>query len=131
MDDIEKIREKKMKEMMEKMTKKEPVLDKPVEVNEENFREVLSNNSLVVMDCWAPWCAPCRMIAPIIDELAKEYAGKVVFAKLNTDENPKVAAQFYITAIPTLLIFKDGKLVDQMVGAHPKQNIVAKINQYM
>ncbi len=130
MDELEKIREKKLKEMMEKMTKKETP-DKPVEVNESNFNEVIEKNDLVVVDCWAPWCAPCRMIAPIIDELAREYAGKVVFAKLNTDENPRIAGKFYITAIPTLLFFKKGKLVDQMIGAHPKQNIVAKIKEYM
>jgi len=77
----------------------------------------------VVVDFWAEWCMPCRMIAPVVEELAKEYAGKVVFGKLNTDENPTIAARYGISAIPTMIFFKKGKPVDQIVGAMPKSEL--------
>jgi len=79
----------------------------------------------VLMDCWAPWCGPCRMIAPILDQLAAESGGRYQIVKLNVDENPQTSAQFQIRSIPTLLIFKHGKMVDQIVGAVPKQTIAA------
>ncbi len=124
MDELEKIRKKKLMELMEKMTKpKEEVVDHPIKVDAKNFDEVISKYENVVVDFWAEWCMPCRMIAPIIDQLAKEYAGKVVFAKLNTDENPQVAARFGITGIPTLIFFKNGKPVDKIIGAYPKGEI--------
>jgi thioredoxin len=75
------------------------------------------------VDCWAPWCGPCRMVAPIMDQLASEYAGRVKIAKLNTDENPLTASQYGIQSIPTLLFFKDGTLVNKLVGALPKSEI--------
>jgi thioredoxin 2 len=99
-------------------------LDHPVEVTDQTFqREVLSFPGSVVLDCWAPWCGPCRMVAPIIDQLAKEYAGRIKFAKLNTDENQRTAGQFSIQSIPTLLFFKGGKMVNRQVGALPKGEI--------
>ncbi len=85
--------------------------------------EVVKSSIPVLIDFWAPWCGPCRMLAPIIDELAKEYDGKVKVAKINTDENPAVAAKYKISAIPTLLIFRGGQVVDQLVGVHPKPEI--------
>jgi len=116
MDELEKIRMKKMKELMDKMLK-------PIEVDETNFEEVIFKYENVVVDFWAEWCGPCRMIAPIIDELAREYAGKVVFAKLNVDESESIAVEYGISAIPTLMFFKRGKPVDMMVGVHPKSEI--------
>jgi len=116
MDELEKIRMKKMKELMDKMLK-------PIEVDETSFKEVILKYDNVVVDFWAEWCGPCRMIAPIIDELAKEYAGKVVFAKLNVDEAENIAIEYGISAIPTLIFFKKGKPVDMMVGVHPKSEI--------
>src|SRR6185295_11049069 len=78
----------------------------------------------VVVDCWAPWCPPCRAMSPIIDELAAKWAGKVTFGKLNTDENQETAARFAITSIPTLLIFRDGEFADQVVGLPPKAQLI-------
>lgn len=99
-------------------------LDRPVEVTDQTFqKEVLAFPGAVVLDCWAPWCGPCRMVAPVIDQLAKEYAGRIKFAKLNTDENQRTAGQFSIQSIPTLLFFKGGKLVNRQVGALPKGEI--------
>lgn len=91
-------------------------------------RQVLEERDRpVLVDCWAPWCGPCRMIAPALEQLAAESAGRYLIAKLNTDENPRTAAQYRINSIPTLLLFKDGQLVDQLVGVQPKQTIAARL----
>lgn len=104
---------------------------KPLVVTDDSFqREVLSARGLVLVDCWAPWCGPCRMVGPIMDQLAAESNGRYRIAKLNVDENPRTAAQFQIHSIPTMLIFKDGKLVEQLIGAQPKPAIAAKLLAY-
>ncbi len=90
--------------------------------------EVIQGKGLVMVDFWAVWCGPCRMIAPAVEELAKEYAGKVKVAKLNTDENPDIASRYKIMGIPTIMFFKDGQKVDQVVGAVPKPQLKAKID---
>ncbi|MSQ25952.1 MAG: thioredoxin [Dehalococcoidia bacterium] len=103
-------------------------MGKPVEVNDTNFdQQVLKSSIPVVVDFWAVWCGPCRMIAPIVEELANEYEGRVQFAKLNVDDNPRVSTQFGIRSIPTLLVFKDGKPVDQIVGAVPRREVVKRV----
>jgi thioredoxin 2 len=97
---------------------------RPVEVTDSTFsREILSAPGSVLVDCWAPWCGPCRTIAPILDELASKYAGGVRIAKLNIDENPLTASRYDVLNIPTLLLFKDGSLVNTLVGALPKETI--------
>ena len=103
---------------------------KPQTVTDATFgQEVIAASSSlpVLVDCWAAWCGPCRTIAPALDQLAAESAGRYKIAKLNVDENPRTSAQFSIRSIPTLLIFKHGKLVDQIVGAHPKQAIAERL----
>jgi len=128
LDELEQIREKKMRELKEEMST--PRIDKPIVVSDRNFDQTTKSYPLLVVDCWAAWCAPCRAIAPIVDELAKEYSGKVVFGKLNVDENPETTQRFGVMAIPTLLVMKDGQEVDRVVGVIPKNRIEAKVNAY-
>jgi len=134
-EELERIRERKLRQMMEKMRETEKkgksALNKPIDVTDATFNEIINGHSLVVVDCWAPWCGPCQIVAPIIEELAGDYAGKILFGKLNVDENPETAMQFQVMGIPTLLVFKNGKLVDRIVGAMPKQVLEQKITRYL
>lgn len=98
-----------------------------LEITDSNFQEILVEGKPVVMDFWAPWCGPCKMVGPIIDELATEYEGKVIIGKCDVDENGDVAAEYGIRNIPTVLFFKNGELVDKQVGSAPKSAYVAKI----
>lgn len=97
--------------------------DNVIVITQDSLDEVKSNNPKLVVDCWAAWCGPCRMLAPIIEKLASDNAGKVAFGKLNVDESPKTTQQFKIMAIPTILFFKDGQMVDQLVGLVPREEI--------
>jgi len=99
-----------------------------LEVTDANFEELVNAGKPMVLDFWAEWCGPCRMVSPIIDELATEYEGKVTIGKMDVDNNNDVVAQFGIRNIPTILFFKDGKLVDKQVGAAQKSAFVAKID---
>lgn len=102
---------------------------KPINITDQTFeREVLQTiGRPVLVDCWAPWCPPCRAIAPVLEQLAAESNGGYRIAKVNVDENPQISSRFQIQSIPTMLIFKDGKLVDRLIGAHPKQTIAERL----
>jgi thioredoxin 2 len=100
------------------------LFDHPVTVTDQTFSSaVLSSTYPVVVDCWAPWCGPCHMVSPILDQLASQYIGRIKVAKLNVDENPMTASHYSTQSIPMLLFFKEGKLVDRLVGARPKAEI--------
>lgn len=101
-------------------------------VTDSSFpNEVLESSVPVLVDFWAPWCGPCRMVAPVVDEIAEQYEGQIKVVKLNTDENPQVASQYGIRSIPTLMIFKDGQRVDMVVGAVPKTTLANTLEKYL
>ena len=105
-----------------------------IDVNESDFNDLVieaSINKLIVVDFWAPWCGPCRMVAPIVEEISKDFEGKIKVFKLNTDENPNVASQYGIRSIPTLMIFKGGQKVDTVVGAVPKATLSGTISKHL
>jgi len=131
-EELERLRLKKMKELLKKLVgREESNTNKPVELTDQDFRSFVKSGGLVVVDFWAPWCPPCRYLAPIIKELAREYAGRIKFGKLNVDKNPKTARRYGIRAIPTLLVFKNGSLVDRIVGAMPKEMLEAKLKKHL
>lgn len=102
-------------------------MGKTLELTDANFDEVVNTDKPVLVDFWAEWCGPCKMIGPVVEELAGEYEGKAVIAKLNVDENPDITARYGIRSIPTLLVFKNGQIVDKQVGAVPKSVLASKI----
>jgi len=103
-----------------------------LQVTDSSFKQdVLESDIPVLVDFWAPWCGPCRMVAPVVDEIAQQYEGKVKVVKLNTDENPQVASQYGIRSIPTLMIFKGGQRVDMVVGAVPKTTLSNTLEKYI
>jgi len=129
-EELRLIKEKKLKELKRMKEKKQDMNTKPIPVTDSNFTEIVNKHQLALIDCWAPWCGPCVVIAPIIEGLAKEYAGKVLFGKLNVDENRKTAERFQIFGIPTLLIIKNGKEADRIVGLVPKDQIEARLKKH-
>lgn len=130
-DDFEEelIKARIFQKMMETTRRLQTFPDRPVNLSDAEFEAFVKKYDRVVVDCWAEWCQPCRMIAPIIEELAKEYRGEVAFGKLNVDENRSTAMKYGIMSIPTILIFKDGELVDRVVGALPKPLLEVRIRK--
>jgi thioredoxin 1 len=135
-DELNRIMARKMKDFGVQSTRNTPNTNKalitsPITLTDANFEEATRKYPLLVVDFWAPWCGPCRMVSPVIEELADELAGKVVFGKLNVDENPIVSNKFGIRSIPTLAIFKNGRAIDGIVGAASKSGIISKISTYV
>jgi thioredoxin 1 len=136
MDELQRIKQKRLREMMRKMGSKPddstdgwPTM--PIELADGTFSEVIRKYPLVVVDCWAEWCAPCRMVGPVVEELARDYRGRIVFGKLNVDSNVRTAQQYGIMSIPTLLVFKNGQLANQLVGAMPRYMLEPQITMYL
>lgn len=102
-------------------------MGKAVEITDANFAEIINANQTVMIDFWATWCGPCQMIKPIVEEMAGDFEGKAIIGKIDVDENPQVSAQFGIRSIPTLLFFKNGELVDKVVGAASKTALTSKL----
>jgi thioredoxin 1 len=112
--------------------KEQWIMTKPADVTDQNFEsEVINADVPTLVDFWAPWCGPCRMVAPIVEELAGEYEGRVKFVKLNTDENPAVSGRYGIRSIPTLLVFKDGEVKGQIVGFRPKSELKNRLDSVL
>jgi thioredoxin 1 len=127
-NELKRIRERKMAELKEK---KQEMSSKPVHVTDSNFKETTEKSSLALIDFWASWCNPCLALAPTIEEISKEYAGKVLIGKLNVDENPSTAECFQVFSIPTILIMKNGEEVDRIVGCVPKKHIETALNKHL
>jgi thioredoxin 1 len=106
-------------------------MSKTLEITDSNFEEVTKTNQPVLIDFWAEWCGPCKMIGPVVEELANEYDGKAVVGKVNVDENPSISAQFGIRSIPTLLVIKDGEIVEKQIGAVPKATLSGKLDAHV
>ena len=129
--EMQSIRERRLVEMMRRTRAQiqtaEKYDGKPIILSDATFSSEISKYPLMVVDFWAAWCGPCRMIAPIVEQLAKEYSGRIAFGKLNVDENPLTSNEFQVQSIPTLLIFRDGQPVDGIIGAAPKYQIESKL----
>jgi thioredoxin len=136
--ELERINKRKYEELLMESKKKMHVEElgpkasgKPILLTDANFSSETSKHPVMVVDFWAPWCGPCRMVGPIVEQLASEYAGKVAFGKLNVDENPMVAGSFRVQSIPTMIVFRHGKPVDGLLGAVPKPRIEAMFKPYL
>ena len=131
-NELEQIRLRKIQAMLDATKKGQtPVAKQPIILTDSNFSGAVSANELLVVDFWAPWCGPCRMVGPIIEALSAEYTGKAAFGKMNVDENQVVPSSFGIMSIPTIIIFNHGKEVERLVGAYPKAHIEAMIKRYL
>jgi thioredoxin 1 len=131
-NELEKIKLRKIEAMLNATVKGQVQSgNKPIVLTDNNFSATVTANELLVVDFWAPWCGPCRMVGPIIEQLANEYAGKAAFGKMNVDENQVVASNYGIMSIPTIVVFHRGQAVETVIGAYPKQHIEAVFRRYM
>lgn len=129
--ELEQIKLRRIQAMLDQADNPKQVNTHPLTITDMNFQETIEANSLVVVDFWAPWCGPCRMVGPVIEQLAKEYAGKVTFGKMNVDENQRVPNSFSVMSIPTIVVFHHGQAVLRIVGAYPKAEIEATFKRYI
>jgi thioredoxin len=129
--ELKRIKERKMQEFMAQKREKAASNSGPVHVTDADFDKVTHEHPLAIIDCWAPWCGPCRSIAPTIEEIAREFGGKVFVGKLNVDENPKTSGSYQVQSIPTLLIMKNGCEVDRIIGLCPKEQITGKLMKHL
>jgi thioredoxin 1 len=123
-DELQRLREERLEDLAARL---QGTRGGVIEVVDDTFKDTLEKHPFLVIDVWAEWCGPCRMVAPVIEDLAREFAGRVTFGKCNVDLNPGIATSFSITAIPTLLFFANGMLVDRVVGALPRESIRSRI----
>ena len=132
-DELEAIKHKKLAELQKQAATKAMMssITEPIVLTDSNFASEVTKYPIMLVDFWAPWCGPCRMVSPIIEQLSREYSGRVAFGKVNVDENQRIAASFGIQSIPTLMIFKGGKAVDVIIGAMPKPQIEMKLKQQL
>ncbi len=127
-EELDKIRERKIREMQEKLNETNRRKGVSI-VDETGFSAAIADNPALVIDFWAEWCGPCRMVGPIIEELAEEFAGRIAFAKCNTDENNRLAGRLGISVIPTILCFAHGRPVDRIIGAYPRDALRRRIEK--
>ncbi|MDG6914379.1 MAG: thioredoxin [Nitrososphaerota archaeon] len=135
-EELERLNKRKLEDLVQRKTRLEeersaPPAAQPMQLTDSTFGSEVARHQLMVVDFWAPWCGPCRMVGPVIEQLAREYSGRVAFGKLNVDENPMVSQTFGIQSIPTILFFKDGKAIDGVLGAVPKAYIENKLAPYL
>jgi len=132
-DELEAIKHKKLAELQKEAATKAMMssITEPIVLTDSNFASEVTKYPIMLVDFWAPWCGPCRMVSPIVEQLSREYSGRVAFGKVNVDENQRIAASFGIQSIPTLMIFKGGKAVDVIIGAMPKAQIEMKLKQQL
>ena len=134
-EELERIMQRKMNEFSLRTKRDDHVegnmSSAPITLTDQNFNEMVNKYPLLIVDFWAPWCGPCRMVSPVIAELSQELAGKAIFGRLNVDENPMIASTFGIQSIPTIAIFKDGKAVDGIIGAASKSHIMSKLSTHI
>ena len=126
--ELERVRQKKVAELREKSQEMD---NKPVHITDSSFKEITCKHALTLVDFWAAWCGPCQSLAPTIEELAKEYAGRILVGKLNVDENPQTAECFQVFSIPTMLIMKNGEEIDRIVGCVQKKYIEAALKKHL
>jgi thioredoxin 1 len=127
--EIERIQQKKIAEMLQRAQAEK--LNKPIVLTDANFSAETSKHDLIVVDFWAPWCGPCRMVGPLVEQLAAEYAGKVAFGKMNVDENMKIPSSFRVMSIPTIVVLRKGQPVETIIGACPKSEIESKFKPFI
>jgi len=140
-DELEEIRMRKKHKLLERILGKEKeqqapastasgMPDHPIELDDSTIGSAIAKYPMLVVDCWAPWCGPCRMVAPVVEQLAKKYKGKIVFGKLNVDYNQQTAMKYQIMSIPSLLVFKNGRHVDTIIGAMPARMLEQRLSKH-